>query len=400
MATLRNNGNRAPRTGSISRNPSGSYRAQVLIPADNGEKTGRETRSFRTKSEAERWLDERISQVTQGLSVNNHRLTMSSYIVQWLEKKRLSLRINTWMDYSDYCRKFIEPYFGRSKVRDIKLRDVNRFYAHLAEKGGTPHRIFYVHRVLHAMLEDALTEGILAFNPAHKTTRPKIEKEEIQAFSEPEVWQFLIAARSSVLEALYHLAVKTGMRQGELLGLTWANVDFQRGEIRVIQQLKRVRQQGQWFAFTALKTKYSRRTIPMGNELQLVLLEHRRKQQEQKLGIGSRWKEHDLLFTSSIGTPIDQRNLIRDFKQTLKQAGLRDIRFHDLRHTAASIMLKNGIPLVDVSRYVGHASPAITLTLYVHLLPGGLEHTAKVMDDLLTPKMVELEPAPSQKQLH
>ena len=250
------------------------------------------------------------------------------------------------------------------------------------------------------MLEDAVTEGILAFNPAHKATRPKIEKEEIQALSEPEVWQFLIAARSSMLDALYHLAVKTGMRQGELLGLTWANVDSQRGEIRVIQQLRRVRQQGQWFAFTALKTKYSRRTIPIGNELQLILQEHRRKQQEQKLFMGSRWKEHDLLFTSSIGTPIDQRNLIRDFKQVLKQAGLRDIRFHDLRHTAASIMLKNGIPLVDVSRYVGHSSPAITLTLYAHLLPGGLEHTAKVMDGLLTPKMVELEPVSSQNQLH
>jgi len=106
------------------------------------------------------------------------------------------------------------------------------------------------------------------------------------------------------------------------------------------------------------------------------------------------------LFTSSIGIPIDQRNLIRDFKQILKQAGLRDIRFHDLRHTAASIMLKNGLPLVDVSRYVGHSSPAVTLLLYAHLLPGGLEHTAKVMDDLLTPKVVELEPAPSQNQLH
>lgn len=390
MATQKNNGNRAPRTGSISRNPSGSYRAQVVIPAESGQKSARETKSFKTKTEAARWLSEQTAQVSQGLSVDNHQLTMSAYIKQWLEMKRRSIRITTWKDYADYCNKFIEPYFGNFKVRDIKLRDVNAFYANLSEKGGTPHRISYTHRVLHAMLEDAMVEGIVAANPAHKATKPKVEKEDINPLSEAEVWQFIIAARSSKLYALHHLAVKTGMREGEVIGLTWANVDFQKSEIRIVQQIRRDREPGKRLAFAPLKTNYSRRILPIGNELQQALLDHRRKQDNEKRFMGSAWKEHDLLFTSSIGTPLDQRNLLRDFKAVLKEAGLRDIRFHDLRHTAASIMLRNGIPLVEVSRYLGHSSPSITLNLYAHLLPGGLENTAKMMDKLLTPQMVEI----------
>jgi integrase len=110
--------------------------------------------------------------------------------------------------------------------------------------------------------------------------------------------------------------------------------------------------------------------------------------------MGSRWKEYGLLFTTSIGTPIDQLNLLRDFELILQQAGLQKIRFHELRHTAASIMLKNGIPIVEVS------SPLITLALYAYLIPGGLEHTAKLMDDWLTPKLVELEPVMDQNLLH
>ena len=172
--------------------------------------------------------------------------------------------------------------------------------------------------------------------------------------------------------------------------MTWANVDFQKSEIHIVQQIRRDREPGKRLAFAPLKTNYSRRILPIGNELQQALLDHRRKQDNEKLFMGSAWKEHDLLFTSSIGTPLDQRNLLRDFKAVLKEAGLRDIRFHDLRHTAASIMLRNGIPLVEVSRYLGHSSPSITLNLYAHLLPGGLENTAKIIDKLLTPQMVEI----------
>jgi integrase len=202
--------------------------------------------------------------------------------------------------------------------------------------------------------------------------------------SASEYQRFLEACSTALHGNLYKLAIKTGMRQGELLGLTWKNVNLERGEILIIQQLSRYdnSENQRIFDFAAPKTKYSNRTILIGADLVEQLRAQKQAQDSHKLRMGSRWQEYDLVFPSSVGTPLEQRNMMRDFDGMLKTAGLRKIRFHDLRHNAASMMLAGKASVVNVSRYLGHSSPAVTFEIYAHLIPGGFDEIVSAMDAL------------------
>ena len=374
--TTRKKHNRAPNSGSISINPSGSVRAQFKLPGGK-----RLTKSFSTKRDADAWLREMRNQVDAGLTTTNHNILLSDFIRDWLGRKKAQLRPKTLSDYSYYGNELIIPHLGALKLRAIKLHMVNDFYISLADEGRPVHVIRYTHRVLHAVFADAVKLGFISGNPAHFADVPVVEEaqDKMQIFSAAEYQQFIEACSDALYGALYLLGIKTGMRQGELLGLTWKNVDLERGEIRIMQQLSRFGQNGQRLVFAPLKTKYSRRTIKIGADLIGLLKEHCQTQHKYKLVMGERWQENDLVFASSLGTHVDQRNMQRDFDRLLKSAGLPKIRFHDLRHNAASLMLAGNVSPVSVSRYLGHSSPRITLETYAHLLPGGFEDVALVM---------------------
>ena len=178
-----------------------------------------------------------------------------------------------------------------------------------------------------------------------------------------------------------HLAVSTGMRQMEILGLKWTDLDWLKKTLKVERQLVR----GEGVKFSQPKTRYGRRTVVLGDRTIEILRRHYERQNEERKKSGESWTEHGLIFTMANGSPIHFRNLMRDFKNLLKAAGLPEIRFHDLRHTAASLMLNHGIPVIVVSRRLGHARPSITLDIYGHLIPGMQEEAALMIDELITP---------------
>ncbi len=182
---------------------------------------------------------------------------------------------------------------------------------------------------------------------------------------------------------LYYLAIVTGMRQGELLGLQWKNVDLERGIIKVDQNLKRL-PSGK-LVFGKPKTKTSIRSITIGDETIEVLREQEKwiEVERNNEKVKDLWKEMDMVFPSTIGTPIDPTNILKKFRQSLKKAGLPRLRFHDLRHTSASMMLNNGVDVLVASRRLGHAKPSITLDVYGHLLPSVQNEVADKMDRLL-----------------
>jgi integrase len=368
--------NRAPNSGSISINRSGSVRAQIILP---GRK--RLTKSFSTKREADAWLREMRNQIDSGLTTANHDILLSDFIRDWLGRKKAQLRTKTLADYSYYGNKLIAPHLGVLKLRAIKLHAVNDFYVALADEGRPVYVIRYTHRVLHAIFADAVRLGFIPTNPAQYADVPVVDdaQDKMQIFTTAEYQRFAEACSHALYGVLYKLGINTGMRQGELLGLTWKNVDLDRSEIRVIQQLSRFGQEGQRLVFAPLKTKYSRRTIKIGADLVELLRTHYKAQQEHKQLMGTRWQDNDLVFASSLGTPLDQRNMQRDFDKLLKTAGLPKIRFHDLRHNAASMMLAGNSSIVGVSRYLGHSSPRITLEIYAHLMPGGFDEIARAM---------------------
>jgi len=244
--------------------------------------------------------------------------------------------------------------------------------------------------VLHSALQQALKTGIITRNPASPTSPPKQPIKEMAILNESQISQFLVTAIGHRWEALYHLAIITGMRQMEILGLKWVDLDWVKQTIKVERQLERPDGKS-GVHFSAPKTRLGRRTIALGGKTIQVLQNHYERQQEQRLKASDDWTEYDLIFTNRNGGPIHPRNLLRNFKQLLDESGLPAIRFHDLRHTAASLMLNNGIPPIVVSRRLGHSKASITLDIYGHLIPSMQAQAADLMDELVTPIAVQLE---------
>lgn len=177
------------------------------------------------------------------------------------------------------------------------------------------------------------------------------------------------------------------MRQGELLGLKWEDIDLPRRTLQVKRQC--LRHKGGGFEFSAPKSRSGSRTIILGKQAVEVLKAQQIRIADMRQKAEDEWEEYDMVFPTRVGTPILHSNLRRGFRHLLKESGLPKIRFHDLRHTAASLMLNNGIPVLIVSRRLGHAKPSITLDVYGHLIPSKQEEAASLMDDLMTPIAVD-----------
>jgi len=184
------------------------------------------------------------------------------------------------------------------------------------------------------------------------------------------------------------------MRVMELLGLKWTDLDWIRQTLKVERQI--LRPHGQGIEFASPKTKFGKRTLKLGSKTIDALRQHDRLQQKERIAAGDKWQNLGLIFTNHLGGPLLYRNLFRDYKALLEEAGLPLIRFHDLRHTAASIMLNHNVPVITVSRRLGNSKPSITLDIYGHLMANAQTDVAEMMDDLISP--IELHP--TAPQLH
>jgi integrase len=221
--------------------------------------------------------------------------------------------------------------------------------------------------VLRAALNQARRWNLLSRNAAELVDPPKCKRFKIEPLSPEQARVLLKAAKGNKHEALYAVALACGLRQGEVLGLHWQDVDLEKGCVVVSQALQR--QRGAGLVFTETKTDRSRRAIALPSPLVAALKEHRVRQLEERLAAGSHWRDMGLVFSSSVGTPLEPRNLFRNFKALLKKARLPDVRFHDLRHSAASLMLAQGVPLRVVMEVLGHSSISLTANTYSHVMP-------------------------------
>ena len=368
--------------GSISQRPNGRWRGQI------SEKGKRISRDFKTKSEAQLWLRQMQGELEQGFDYQGSKISLKAYLKEWLETNQLALRPKTVYDYEMTLQKHVIPNLGDVSLSEINSLVIEKFYSRLVVAGVGIRTVRIVHSILHRAFEKAIIYGLLTRNPAKNVTLPRYTQQEMQVWDAVQVNQFLVAAEGSPFEALYHLAVKTGMRQGELLGLKWSDLYWVSGKLHVRRQVQRTRGKGAYFQEP--KTRAGRRVIQLGQGTLQVLATQKERQRRQKEFVGTRWCENDLIFPSSIGTPMDARNLRLNFYDVLDQAGLPKIRFHDLRHTAASLLLNNGIPVIVVSNILGHSKPSITLDIYGHLFPVMQEEAAQLMDELVSPIKVDI----------
>ena len=333
----------------------------------------------KSRQEISQKIAEALRVKTLGVLVTDERQTVAQYLTEWLrDTAKPRIRPSTYTSYESIVRKHIVPAIGRVPVRKLTPQQVQRLLNDKHAAGLNPKRM---HGVLRAALNQAVKFGVVPRNVATMVTPPRIAAYEIEPFTPNQVRTLLSALQGHRLEALYSVAVAMGLRQGEALGLRWEDIDFAAGTLRVRYALQRI--EGK-FELVEPKTTKSRRTLYLPAMTLGALREHRTGQLEERLAAGPTWTESDLVFTTPTGTPIDSRNLTLSFQRLLQRSGLPKRRFHDLRHSCATLLLVQGVPARVVMETLGHSQISLTLNTYSHV-PSELQREAAVrMNDFLT----------------
>jgi integrase len=291
------------------------------------------------------------------------------------------VKSTTYESYERVIRCHIKPELGRRKLKTLAPDHVQVLYQRKLDAGLTPGTVRLVHSVLSRALDQAVKWGTVPRNVCKATTPPRAHSEEIKPLDSEQARSFLEEARGERLEALYVITVTAGLRIGELLGLLWQDVDLESAMLRV-RRTKSTAKTGP--RFTAPKNGKGR-SIRLTRRAVDALSAHKAAQNAERLKAGSLWEDHGLVFATHGGRPLDSHNVARtSFKPLLKRAGLPDIRFHDLRHTCATLLLSRGHHPKLVQELLGHSSVAMTLDRYSHVLPGMGDQTAAAMEAALS----------------
>jgi integrase len=371
MANRRGNGE-----GSITRLADGRWQARVSLP--NGR---RKAFYGKTRREAAEKLTRALAAQQQGLPLVGERQTVGQFLTHWLEDvARPSVRPRTYASYAQLLRLHLLPELGRVPLAKLSPQHVQSFLNRKRAAGLSARTVQYLHAVLRRALGQAERWGLVARNVARLVVPPTAERPDVQPLTIEQARQLIAAARGDRLEALYTVAVAIGLRQGEALGLRWQDIDLDRGLLTVARQLQRI---DGTLVLTEPKTARSRRTLQLPAVAIEALRAHKRRQLEARLAAGPAWQDSGLVFTTAIGTPLDARNVVRHFHALLARAGLPRMPFHTLRHTAASLLLAQGLDIRVVQQVLGHSQIALTANLYAHVAPTLLKDAAARMDAML-----------------
>ena len=360
MAKKRSNGE-----GSITRRKDGLYMARYTVQTATG--TKRKTLYGKNREDVAEKLVDALSNRNQGLVFDAGSQTVGEYMEQWLQTSaRESVRESTYESYRNQVRRYVVPAIGRVKLKRLSAMQIQGMYRAMLDRGLSPRTVQYTHAVLHRALRQAVRWGLVPRNVSEDVDRPRIRPEEIRPLNRHQARHLLNTAGESGdrFEALYVLALHTGMRPGELLGLKWENVNFDEGGLQLNRALAGKN-------LTSPKTKRSRRRIDLSTASIAALKAHRKRQLEERMQKAGLWRDHGLVFPSTVGTPLFHRNVVRAFKNLLKRAGLpQSTRLYDLRHTCATLLLGSNVHPKYVQELLGHASIALTLDTYSHVLKG------------------------------
>ncbi|MBA4543961.1 MULTISPECIES: site-specific integrase [Thermoactinomyces] len=329
---------------------------------------------FKTKKEAEKALIQKIHELEQGTFVEPAKTTLKEYMERWLEDyAKTALRPSTLQTYKTYINAHIIPTLGAITLQQLQPMHLQRFYNEKltngrvdGEGGLSPHTVRYLHVILKEALGHAVKWQLLSRNVADLADPPALGKKDIITLEPEEVTLFLDHARKDRLYIAFLLAITTGLRRGEILGLRWKDINFEAKTASIRKNLVVVNGKP---VLQEPKTKGSIRSVSLPSTTIEELKKHKRIQNQEKLLAGAGYQDNDLIVATSVGTPVSPRNLLRSFYRIIKKANLPDIRFHDLRHTHATLMLKQGEHPKIVSERLGHSNTRITMDIYSHVLP-------------------------------
>ena len=379
-AKPRNARRRGHNEGSIYQRDDGRWVAAVDLGYVDG-KRKRKPIYGKTRAEVAHKLTTALKAKQDGLPLTGERQTVAAYLTTWLESVRPSVRARTWTRYEQTLRVHALPALGKLPLGKLGPQDLQQLYAARLAAGSAPATVLKLHAILHHALDQAARWGLVLRNVADLVDPPRVPRHEMHTLSAEQAAHFLRTAASERLEALYVLALATGMRQGELLALRWRDVDLEKGVLAVRGSLARHKGEG----LVIGETKTGRvRQVALGRTAVDALRRHRAAQNVERLRLGSIWEDADLVFTNELGGPADARNVLRrSFVPLLARAGLDSIRFHDLRHSAATLLLGQGMHPKIVAEMLGHSQIAVTLDLYSHVTPMMHRQAADALDTLL-----------------
>jgi integrase len=368
----------------ITKRNDGRYMARYTVQTPDGPK--RKVIYGRKYKEVEKKLAEARGDAARGIVYDDENQTVGEYMTRWLsDSAKHSVKATTHRAYESQIRNHIVPALGKVKLSRLTPAHLQALYAAKLREGMKPASVRQIHAILHKALEQAVRFNLIPTNPAIKVDPPKVRHEEITPLSAEQANKLLDVTRneSDRFEALYALALTTGLRIGELLGLKWSNMDLDARRLRVSRQLQRSSQEG--LIFTEPKAA-SRRTVDLPARTVEALKRHRKRQLEVAFKAGGAYQDSDLVFAGYLGGPIGPEKVTqRAFKPLLKRAGLPEIRFHDLRHTFATLLLACGVHPTYVQRALGHASVKMTLDRYSHWMLSMGRATAEAIDAALAP---------------
>jgi len=348
----------------------GRWQARVRLP--NG---GRKSVYGSTSAECSRKLRDVVREIDAGDRPLGDRLTFGMFAESWLTGKERKLAPRSLKRYGELLRVHAVPTLGRIPLSKLRAESID---ALLISKGATlsPRTVHHLRAVIRSVLQSALKLRLVRLNEATLTDAPRVATAPVRATEPEEAFAIIDAVRGDRSEALYVIALWSGARLGELCALTWRDVDLDSGTIAIRRTLGLGRDtKGEPIFAPGAKTKKSVRTIWLPTMAVTALREHRKRQLAERLATRG-WRDYDLVFTTTIGTPLDGGDVLRSFRKLLKAAGIPAMRFHDLRHAYATLSLAAGDDLATVSANLGHASVVMTANVYAHVLPRTKERGA------------------------
>ena len=357
--------------GSVQYLDNGKVRIFFMMPANpiTGKPPYRTSVDGDTEETARLKMSKRIAAVSENTYQKPSYMTMNVWIEKYQNEFMDNIKASTRIAYDGIINRYLKPCFGKYRLFELNPSlikgEYNRLRKNSAKGGVSPKTIRNINGLLNSMMERAVLLGYTPGNPLLGISLPRVEKKEMQAIQGDDVERFLSAIKGHKYEALYFVDMFSGLRQGEILGITWDCVDFKRGTITVKQQLQR--EHGVYRLVSLKNDDKSRRTFPLASVVMDVLRQVRSRQAEWKLAIGGEWQNHmNLVFTHETGKHLCANTVYVPFKKIVKALGLDDTRFHDMRHSCGLYARENGASMKEIQLMLGHSNISTTMDTYGH----------------------------------
>lgn len=378
--------------GTVNETRPGIWKIRFDGPDRNGHRQQKQITFKGTKRAAERELARLETEVHAGAYLAPARETVTDYLERWLDAyAKTNTTARTCERYASIIRCHLIPALGQLPLAKLEPLHIQAYYSEALEKGRrngqgglSAKTVLHHHRVLREALKHAVKWRLLAANPADATEPPRPRPHEVRVLTEAEITRLLEVARSTPLSFPILLALGTGLRRGEILALRWEDIDMKRGTLAVRQSLEETRD---GVRFKVPKTKKSRRVVALPTTLVEALVRHKGEQAKLRLMMGPGYQDHGLVVARVDGTPVRPNYVTQAFTKLTRRHNLSGVRFHDLRHTHATELLRQGIHPKVVSERLGHATIGMTLDVYSHVLPDMQEEAARRIDGALRAAM-------------